>query len=110
MKLSREDIKGIQTRIQYFDKTIIEQTLKLDLSKMGEEQSVKLDLSKLNESQTLRSFSVKSTEDIKTVTDKVIVASDEDINRIRKHITSIVREVEPALTDELAKEDETKED
>ena len=37
IKLSREDIKGVQMRITYLDKTIITNALKLDLTKVGEE-------------------------------------------------------------------------
>lgn len=58
MKLSREDIKNIQTRIQYLDKTIIEQTLKLDLSKIGQETTI------------VREFSIESSEDTKAVVDR----------------------------------------
>jgi len=57
IKLSRDDIKNIQTRIQYLDKTILEHSLKMDLSKIGQE----------NHNNTVREFFVESTEDTKDV-------------------------------------------
>lgn len=60
MKLSRDDIKNIQTRIQYLDKTILEHTLKMDLSKIGQE----------NHNTVRREFYVESTEDTKDVVKK----------------------------------------
>lgn len=57
MKLNRDDIKNIQTRIQYLDKTILDHALKMDLSKIGQDN-------------TVRSFSVESTEDTESVIKK----------------------------------------
>lgn len=60
IKLSREDIKNIQTRVQYLDKMILEHSLKMDLSKIGQ----------ADHNKTVREFYVESTEDTKTVMSK----------------------------------------
>lgn len=62
MKLSRDDIKNIQTRIQYLDKTIIEHALKMDLSKTGQKIH--------NTTGTVREFYVESTDDTEDVIKK----------------------------------------
>jgi hypothetical protein len=61
MKLTRDDIKQIQTRIQYLDKTIVEHSLKMDLTKLGQQTH-----------NVVREFSIDSTEDTKTVMDRVM--------------------------------------
>lgn len=67
IKLSREDIKNIQTRIQYIDKVVVEHSLKLDLSKIGQTQETH---------NITRSFSVDSTEDTEKVMKKFVPNQD----------------------------------
>lgn len=58
IKLTREDLKSIQTRVAYLDKVIIEQSLKMDLSKVGKDTVL------------LHEFKVESTEDTQVVAEK----------------------------------------
>jgi hypothetical protein len=58
MKLSRDDIKSIQTRISLLDKTIVESALKLNFQEIISDKGVS------------RSFSVESTEDTELVMKK----------------------------------------
>jgi hypothetical protein len=57
IKLTREEIKNVQTRVVYLDKTIVEHALKLDLTKMGREDIL------------VRKW--ESTEDVKDVADRL---------------------------------------
>lgn len=59
IRLSREEIKNIQQRLQLIDKTIIEQSIKLDLLKLARETHT-----------VVREFSAESTEDTRTVLEK----------------------------------------
>lgn len=61
MKLSRDDIKNIQTRVQLLDRTILEYSLKLDLSKTSFE----------THNVVSREFTVESTEDTASVMKKI---------------------------------------
>lgn len=61
IKLSRENIKEIQTRIQLIDKTIVEHSLKLDLAKLNRDTTDKL---------MVREISVESSEDTEAVMKK----------------------------------------
>lgn len=58
IKFSREELKNVQTRIAYLDKTIVEQSLKLDLSKLGTDTTF------------VRKWEVSSTEDVLAPTEK----------------------------------------
>ena len=57
IKLTREEIKNVQTRVVLLDKTIVEQALKLDLTKIEREDIM------------LRKW--ESTEDVKDVADRL---------------------------------------
>lgn len=59
IKLSREDVKNIRNKVQYFDQIILEQSLKLDLSKLGKEAH-----------NMVREFSIESSEDTEAVMKK----------------------------------------
>lgn len=64
IKLSKEDIKNIQARIQLLDKTIIEKSLKLDLSELTFEPG-----------DVVRSIYAESSEDTETVMNRFAGAS-----------------------------------
>lgn len=57
IKLSKEEIRSIQNKITYFDRQIVENSLKLDLSKND---------------NLLRSFVINATEDTKLTMEKLI--------------------------------------
>jgi hypothetical protein len=76
MKLSRDDIKNIQTRIQYLDRTILEHTLKMDLSKIGHDSSP---------NRMAREIRVESTEDTKDVLLKHQAAEHENSSSIKSN-------------------------
>lgn len=63
-KLSKEEKTNIQNKINLFDKTILEWSLKIDL-----------------EEKTIRSFSVSSTEDTETVMKRVLAGKQEYDNK-----------------------------
>jgi|ERR1700722_440703 len=56
IKLSREELKNVQARITFLDKTIVEQSLKLDLSRMSTDAIVR---------------QWQSTEPVETVAERV---------------------------------------
>lgn len=71
MKLSREDIKGIQTRVSLLDKTIVEGALKLDFRDTFE-----------GKRGISRSFSIESSEDTEAVIKKFVHPSDKSTSPI----------------------------
>jgi hypothetical protein len=73
IKLSRDDIRSVQTKVQLLDKTIVEQSLKLDLSKITRETH-----------NVIREFSITSTEDTETVLKKFsTVSQNPDVEKIK---------------------------
>lgn len=71
MKLSREDIKNIQARVQYLDKVIVEHSLKMDLSNIDNERS----------KAAIREYSITSTEDTEAVYKNAVKSKKDKLSR-----------------------------
>jgi hypothetical protein len=66
IKLTREEIKSVQTRVIYLDKTIVERALKLDLTKL--------------EQETILVRKWESSEDVKDVADRLHTEAEKKEN------------------------------
>jgi hypothetical protein len=64
VKLTREDVKNIQTRVAYLDKVIVEHSLKMDLSKISKGSTM------------VHEIKVESTEDTQAVMKKFTVNTE----------------------------------